>query len=145
MKNLFSTNVNSLKKLVNLFDEESVLKQTTILTALQALKLQGGKPLLHYYDLLIFICAYPANRQTKTLAEKELKRITAFARKNKNKKDILIENEGLPFANIITRFSPDFLGWLLQHKDVKVEFDSFYNPTLSLNSIKSTNNCRFKK
>ena len=135
MKNLFSTNVNSLKKLVNLFDEESVLKQTTILTALQALKLQGGKPLLHYYDLLIFICAYPANRQTKTLAEKELKRITAFARKNKNKKDILIENEGLPFANIITRFSPDFLGWLLQHKDVKVEFDSFYNPTLSLNNI----------
>ncbi|MEO8117534.1 MAG: hypothetical protein ABI653_07770, partial [Bacteroidota bacterium] len=135
MKNNFSTAINALKKIIDFFDEESIAQQKALLTSLHAMKLQGGKPLVHYYDLLIFICAYPANRPLKSLAEKELNRIAVFARQHKDSKDVLIENEGLPFANIITRFSPDFLNWLLQHKDLKVEFDSFYNPTLSLNNI----------
>ncbi len=108
MKHNSSTAINSLEKIFNFFDEESIQKKIALLTALRDMKLPAGKELLHYYDLLIFLCAYPANRQSKTIAEMELKRIAAFARKNKNSKKILLENEGLPFANTITRFSPDF-------------------------------------
>ncbi len=135
MKHNFSTTIQALEKIINIFDEVSTLKKTTLLSALQAIKLPGGKQLLEYYDLLIFLCAYPADRKSKILAEKELKRLADFCKKNKDTQSVLIENEGLPFANTVTRFSPDFLGWLLQHKDLQVEFDSFYNPSLSLNEI----------
>ena len=135
MKKSFSTAINSLKETVYFFDEESISKKTTSLKTLAALPLPGGEQVLHYHDLLLFMCAYPSSQQTKVLAEKELKRIATFGKQKQHTKKALIENEGLPFANTITRFSPDFLSWLLQHKDLRVDFDSFYNPSLSLNNI----------
>ncbi len=135
MKNNFSTTINSLKQIIDFFDEESILKKTASLKALGAMPLPGGKQVLNYHDLLLFMCAYPTSQRSKTLAEKELKRIAAYGKQHKDTKKALIENEGLPFANTITRFSPDFLSWLLMHKDLQVDFDSFYNPSLSLNDI----------
>ncbi len=135
MKHHFSTSVNALNKIVNLFDEESMVKKTALLTALSAMPLPAGKQVLAYHDLLLFTCAYPGSKKLQNLAEKELKRIAAHGKQYKNTNKALIENEGLPFANTVTRFSPDFLRWLLEHKDLRVAFDSFYNPSLSLNDI----------
>lgn len=135
MKHYFSNTLNSLKKVIYLFDEDSILKKTTLLKALSAMPLPVGAKLLDYHDLLLFMCAYPSNLQSKKQADKELKRIATYGRQHQNSDKALIENEGLPYATTITRFSPDFLGWLLLHKDLKVLFDSFYNPTLSLNDI----------
>ncbi|MEO7049139.1 MAG: hypothetical protein ABI091_27790 [Ferruginibacter sp.] len=135
MKNNFTTTVNSLKKIIDLFDEESIFKKTVLLKGLATMPLPGGEQVLHYHDLLLFMCAYPSSPQSKLLAEKELKRIAAYGKQHKDSKKALPENEGLPFANIVTRFSPDFLSWLLLQKDLKVEFDSFYNASLSLNNI----------
>jgi hypothetical protein len=135
MTNNFSTTVNSLKKVIDFFDEGSILKKTVLLKALVAIPLPGGEKMLAYHDLLLFMCAYPTSPQSKMLAEEELKRIAAYGKQYQGSKKALIENEGLPFANIITRFSPDFLSWVLLRKDLKVEFDSFYNPSLSLNNI----------
>lgn len=135
MKNNFSATINYLKQIVGLFDEESNLKKTGFLKTLSALPLPDGEYMLSYHDLLLFMCAYPGSKQSKLLAEKELKRIAAYGKQHQNTKKALAENEGLPFANIVTRFSPDFLGWLLTNKDLRVDFDSFYNPSLSLNDI----------
>jgi hypothetical protein len=135
MKKSFSTAINSLKEIIYFFDKESILQKTNSIKKLAAIPLPGGEQVLHYHDLLLFMCAYPSSKLTKTLAEKELKRIATFGKQNKDTKKALIENEGLPFANTITRFSPDFLSWLLQHKDLRVDFDSFYNPSLTLNHI----------
>ncbi len=135
MKQHFSNTMNALKKIVNLFDEESLVKKITLLSRLGALPLPSAKQVLLYHDLLLFTCAYPGSPQLSKLAEKELKRIAAHGKQHSQTNKALLENEGLPFANTVTRFSPDFLSWLLLHQDVAVEFDSFYNPTLSLNDI----------
>lgn len=135
MQNKFSSTFNSLKQIINHFDEESMLKKTVSIKALSGMLLPQGKQVLHYHDLLLFMCAYPANQQLKKLAERELKRIAAYGKQHQDTNKALIENEGLPFSNTVTRFSPDFLSWLLMHKDLQVGFDSFYNPSLSLNDI----------
>ncbi len=137
MNSNFSSPLKSLARAANKFDEESVSSKTVLLNRLAGIHLPGGKLLLQYYDLLLFICAYPNDAHTLSLAEKELKRIARYAKQNKAGGKILPENEGLPFAKIVTRFSPDFLQWLCLHKDLDVIFDSFYNPSLSLNDILS--------
>lgn len=134
MKNRFLHYFKILEQLVGKFDKSTNHIKKDLLSTLNKTDLPGEKYILQYHDLLIFICAYPGDAQTKQLAEEELKRITIFAKQHALNK-IYPENEGLPFANTVTRFSPDFLNWLTQHKDLKVEFDSFYNPTLSLNDI----------
>jgi hypothetical protein len=135
MKSNFSTPLDSLTKVANQFDEKAAQLKTGLLNRLSSMDLPGGQKLLQYHDLLLFICAYPNDPQTLQLAEKELKRITVHAKKHKDSEKILPENEGMPYAKIVTRFSPDFLQWLCGHEDLKVEFDSFYNPSLSLNDI----------
>ena len=135
MKNNFLSGISSLKKIINQFDEESVQKKSTLLISLSMLALPTGKKIIEYHDLLLFMCAYPASVQSKIITEKELKRIAGYAKQYQNTNKELPENEGLPFAKIVTRFSPDFLAWLLLQKDIKIEFDSFYNPSLSLNEI----------
>ncbi len=106
--------------------------KVAFLSSLGKMALPVGNALLQYHDLLLFLCAYPDNAALKKLAEKELKRMAVFARKNGKK---LPYNEGLPFTYVLTRFSPDFLRWLINHEDIRVEFDSFYEPGLTLNEV----------
>ena len=135
MKDKFIPILNSLHGIANKFDDISTQPKAAMLKALGTMALPEAKYILQYHDLLIFLCAYPDNVIISRLAEKELKRIAAYAKKNRHGKNKLTDNEGLPFTNIVTRFSPDFLQWLLQHPDLKVEFDSFYEPSLPLNDI----------
>jgi hypothetical protein len=135
MKNKFSLSVNSLLRIVNQFDDDANIKKKEFLSSLSSLPLPGGKNILAYHDLLLFLCAYPADPQLQKQAEKELKRIAQYGKKIKSTKNAFAENEGLPFSNTVTRFSPDFLSWLILHNDLQVEFDSFNNPSLSLNDI----------
>jgi hypothetical protein len=135
MKDTFSQSVLSLAKIANQFDAAANILKKKILNSLSSRALPVGKNILPYHDLLLFLCAYPADKQLKQMAEKELKRIVLFGRKIRSTKNAFAENEGLPFSNTVTRFSPDFLSWLLLHTDLQVEFDTFYNPTLSLNDI----------
>ncbi|MEO6670367.1 MAG: hypothetical protein ABIN36_12875 [Ferruginibacter sp.] len=135
MKDKFLTALNSLYGIANQYNEESTQAKATLLAALSIMQLPVAKYISKYHDHLLFLCAYPDNEKISRLAEKELKRITVHAKKNRHGKNSLPENEGLPYANILTRFSPDFLQWLLEHSDLEVEFDSFYDPVLPLNDI----------
>ncbi len=134
MKNTFSSSINFLESIANKFDHESIIAKKKIMQQISKLAFADGELVLRYHDLLMFLCAYPSSAAEKTIVEKELIRITSYAKKVKQT-DALPENEGLPFTNIVTRFSPDFLHWLIQHEDLKVGFDSFYNASLSLNDI----------
>lgn len=131
----FSKPFNALVKISGHYDAASNEAKIKLLAELSKSALPDGKQLLPYHDLLLFFCAYPADKKILNLAEKELQRIAALGKKLQNTKNAFPENEGLPFTTTITRFSPEFLYWLLQHKDLSVGFDSFYNPTLSLNDI----------
>ncbi|MFZ1528137.1 MAG: hypothetical protein WAT19_05260 [Ferruginibacter sp.] len=132
MKKNFSVVYKSLNQLAAIFDDTSAALKEEKLGYLTKMQLPLGNLLLLYHDLLLFLCAYPDNAGTKQLAEKELKRIAAHAKKHAAK---LPYNEGLPYTYILTRFSPDFLRWLIKHEDIRVEFDSFYEPGLNLNEV----------
>ncbi len=135
MSKKFSNALNALKLASVRFDELSGTQKAGLLNTLSATPLPTGKLLAVYHNLLLFLCAYPENEPLRVQAEKELKRVTAFLKKAKEHQRAELENTGLPFTNILTRFSPDFLHWLVQHKDLDVVFDSFYNSTLTLNEV----------
>jgi hypothetical protein len=135
MNRKFSTAHAKLSQIANAYNRESTLLKSALLGELYNMALPGGQALLAYHDLLLFLCAYPDNRAIQRLAEKGLRRIALYAKQHKGNDAVVPENEGLPFANTVTRFSPDFLRWLDGHKDLKVAFDSFYNPSLNLNAI----------
>lgn len=134
MKKSLATTLNALNDVVNQFGQDAAKTKASLITQLSSMDLQENQ-VLHYHDILLFLVAYPDNAAVKNLAEKELKRITTFAKKDSLGRKALPENEGLPYNKIITRFSPDFLQWLLQHEDIRVDFDSFFHPVLSLNDI----------
>lgn len=135
MKNNFLHLLDALPLIVNKYDDENTLLKKSILQKLCSINLPAEKGLANYHDILLFICAYPGNTSTRQLAEAELKRLASHLKKRKVHHKTIAENEGLPYTDIITRFSPDFLRWLLMHDDLHVEFDSFVDPSLSLNDI----------
>lgn len=131
----FLKTFNALVKISTEYNAVSAEAKLKLLSQLSNSSLPKEKQLIAYHNLLIFFCAYPANKNLLKLAQKELNRITVLGKQLQNSKESLPENEGLAFTNTVTRFSTQFLNWLLQHKDLTVEFDSFYNSSLSLNDI----------
>ena len=135
MKSDFNACLKKLKTVINKFDPESLAIQKQSIIDLCKIKLQVNKALLEYHECLLFICSHPNNRTVLNLVEKELKRITLFLKRSKKTASIYFENEGLPFSNTTTQFTPDFLAWLVKHKDITLHFDSFFDPTLTLNEV----------
>lgn len=135
MSRKFSAAFAQLSAIANHYDGASTLLKTGLLKQLLGMDLPSGQALLDYHDTLLFLCAYPNNPTLLRLAEKGLQQIARYAKQHKGNEKLVPENEGLPFAQTVTRFSPDFLRWLHGHKDITVAFDSFYNPSLNLNAI----------
>ena len=119
MKNKFVSSLHSLQKIATRYDEEVPLLKMGLLNTLSRLALPSGKHLLLYHDILLFFCTYPNQARLLKGSEKELKRIAAHLKKSNATKKSLNVNEGLPYADTVTRFSPDLLSWLLLQKDIR--------------------------
>lgn len=135
MKSKFASPFNTLRKIAFRFDKETGSLKIDLLQTLCKLALPLGKQLLQYHDLLLFICAYPSDPRLLKLSEKELKRIAAHFKKYSVTKKSIHINEGLPFTDTITRFSPDLLSWLVLQKDIAATFDSNPHPSLPINEV----------
>lgn len=135
MKNKFVSSLHSLQKIATRFDEQAGLLKTGLLNSLSGLALPSGKYLLRYHDILLFFCAYPQHARLLKLSEKELKRIAAHLKKSSATKKSLHVNEGLPYTDTITRFSPDLISWLSLQKDINAIFDSMPEPSLPINEV----------
>lgn len=127
--------LQAVKTSSNQFDEASQAMLARNMQQLKRMKLQNAKNLAFYHDLLLFIAAYPSNSKILFLAEKELERISKVFKNASKLSGRLPDNEGHPFRETITRFSPDFLAWLIQHDDLELAFDSFYKPNIDLNQL----------
>lgn len=62
MRSGFESNINSLKSLVNRFDEESNTQKITLLELLSKRKIVCNSILNEYVNALLFICAFPNNK-----------------------------------------------------------------------------------
>lgn len=135
-KDKFVRSLKLLKEIAANMDEEANLAKEDLLKTLGSMAFPAVRYLPVYHDSLMFLCAYPANSYLLRLAENELKRLTAYLKKNsRSLKITLPENSGLPYTETLTRFSPDSLGWLLKQKDFALHFDSFYDSRLTLNEV----------
>lgn len=134
MEKKFAVAVQSLKEIINAYGTEFIRLKLDLLSSLMKMPLPADKILAEYHDLLLFLRAYPDIELFAEAVDRELKRVTKHLKKTPAAKEAL-ENEGLPFTNVVTRFSPEFLKWLVQHKNLNVVFDSFYNPSLTLNDV----------
>jgi hypothetical protein len=95
----------------------------------------AGNDLIPYYETLLFILAYPDDEQLVAQAESELVRLTKLLKTNRKHKTSLYENSGMPFTEIVTRFSHDKVRWLFAHPDCDVSLHSFEDPAHHLNDV----------
>lgn len=137
MKLTFSSLLQESKLFCNRFDEDFQKLLLDKLKKLSRLTCNNPAELCSYHNLLMFISAYPGNAEIQLLAEKEFKRISNLCKRKSNIQKHLPVNEGLPYQQTTTRFTPDFLNWLKHHDDTRVTFDSFNDPALNLNEVLS--------
>lgn len=130
MSNTFGQKVKAFIKAASLPGTE---KKYQCLLQLKITPLAADKYLQRYHDALLFTCAFPSNKKIHRLAESELKRITAFLEKKKNKDAFL--NSGMPFTPYHSCFSHDFTHWLLQHRDCHIRLDQYKDASLDLNDV----------
>lgn len=135
MAGAFSNKVRAFRNAVQLGEDANKLKWH-FLQQLAALPLQADKTLIAYHEALLFTCAFPASKTIHTLAEKELKRITAFLKTKKTKPALI--NSGLPFTTYYSCFSHDGTRWLLSQQGpggCSVRLHSFKDASLELNDV----------
>ena len=83
-----------------------------LLAQLSKRKLAIGLHLAHYHDALLFIIAHPANHQQRSMAEKELSRISSRLKKASATARVPLANTGLPYTSMVSSYSHDCLAWL---------------------------------
>ena len=97
--------IHLLKKLRRSFDANSTQKKLSLLKGLSKKKTRN---LLDYHETLLFILAYPDNREISTLASRELKRVAELI---KNSKEV---PPGLLGSTINYSYTLPILNWLTQ-------------------------------
>ncbi len=135
MKRNINTLIKRLGALCNRFDDSSRIEKSSCLDQLSELPLKDPKALVNYAEILLFICAYPPDVDMHSRAERELARVTWFLKKNRKEAIKSLVNSGLPFTKYISSFSHDFLQWLIQHPELKIEIERFDNTGFTLNEV----------
>lgn len=122
-----------LKEVLFIYDIQAVYKKLELLNQLSSINLKLNT-LLEYHDCLLFISAYPENKAILKIAEKELNRIAQFAKHNGFKSNKL-NDTGLPFTSMITRFSCDALVDMIHQFKCHIAIDSFAKDGHDLNTL----------
>lgn len=117
------------------FDAQSATDCKALLKEAAKWKLKVGDELMEYADVLLFVLAYAPNVGLVQQAEKELKRISNFLKKATVREKQKLENSGLPFTPITTRFSHECCEWLQAHQEVNLEMHHFDEASKSLSEI----------
>ena len=139
MKNEFNYSVKKLRKIANRIDPDSNILKLSLLNELAQNKIEFTRILHTYYETLLFIMAFPPDKKTLALAEREVLRITGLLKKQPEKTKDQFENSGIPFSKYFASFSHDCTRWLISHPDCSVSLYSIENTLFDLNeSLKVT-------
>lgn len=114
-------------------DALNVAQLAETLRKCAATPLQNGKGLLSYVECLQFIYVYAADSHIQKAVLQEMSRVATFLKKSDVKDDET--NSGLPFRPVSTRFSLDFLNWLLDRRDVSVRLSAVNETSVTLNEV----------
>lgn len=135
MKKSFDTAVQDLHDVSHRFDSDANARKLQLLQGLRTRSLTSSKGLPLYHHTLLFISAHPPNRALLAIVEGELRRLAAFMKQHRTGQAAHLQNEGLPFADTVTRFSHDCLRWLLEHPHCRVRVEPIGEPTIDYNAL----------
>lgn len=113
-----------LTEVVSRYDDQSISALKNDLRQLKSLTLPQNQSLGKYNNILIFICAHPADAEVLKLAEGELHRIATHFKKLSLKNKERWINSGLPYTEIVSNFSMDLVSWMIK-QNFKVELNGF--------------------
>lgn len=135
MKFNFNRQVKKLRDVISRFDPESNRLRLSLINEIAQNKILYTAILTTYYESLLFIMAFPPDKKTLDLAEREVRRITALLKKQPQKVKELFINSGIPFSGYGGSFLHDFLRWLLSNPDATVSINSIDNTLFDLNEV----------
>lgn len=134
MKSSFHHQLAQLISVAYQFGDSSSTQKINSLRSLQKLQWKNTIELNQYHEVLMFTMAHPETPVIRQIAGKELKRIAAFIQKNKSTR-IALQDSGLPFTMMVTRYSHDLLVWLNTLKECRISIETFDNEGERLNTL----------
>lgn len=133
----FAALAGALRKLLGRFDADSVTHQRALVRALAVAPLPRGAALVTYHDALLFLAAHPFDDAMAHDVERGMARIERFLKSQPRGQAPVKawEDQGMPWVDIVTRFSHDTTRWLLTHPMLDVGIECIDEPRASYNDV----------
>ncbi len=129
------TLLHTFKNVLYQYGAEGAAQKQQLLKQLSRVPLNVNSDLQEYHEALLFLQAYPDNAAIEKQTWRELNRITAFLRSSSAAQRKKLDESGLPFTGMITRYSPELLSLLEADPECTLELDSFDSAPHSLNRV----------
>ena len=107
------------------FDADGHRAKREALDALARAALAETDALLACHDSLLFLCAHPSDAAMRRAVQAQLQRLCAFLRPRRGRHAQRLQEQGLPFVEMTSRFTHDCVRWLMVHPHCRIALDSF--------------------
>lgn len=131
----FAPLFRQLQSIVFLFDADSLLRKSALLSSLHRTQLPAANKIKPYHETLLFMAAHPSGPKELAMVNHELERIGKLCKRASHKERKGIVNSGLPYTSTQTHFSHDFLLQLMADPDLKIQLQSMDEEALDWNGF----------
>lgn len=106
------------------------------LAAVASTALRHGAALTRYHDCLLYLLAHPSDAALLRAVQAELARLARFLRERRGRHSDALNDQGLPWVDLVMTFSHDATRWLENHPFCRQRIDSFdAQAPLDLNAV----------
>lgn len=116
--------IHQLFSIRNQYGQKNSTQKLNLLRSLAGLQVTGKKALQSYYDLLLFLIAYPDNRAVYELASQSLQQLESYIQSHKKIKDSLF-NSGITQTQLCAAFSFEIVKWIKKNHREDIRLSSF--------------------
>jgi hypothetical protein len=138
---LTSAKVSGLREIANSFGSPYTENKKELLLQFSAQAIRDGKVLKEYHDCLLFLVAYPENKELLDLTNKELERVSEIASNIMKGRNSLFKKQlfgtGIVHSQLQAAFTFDLVKWLVTEYPGQVNFNSFGAETEKVKEILS--------
>lgn len=127
--------VDHLARSAARFDAAAHADKHAALQRVSKLALRTDVTLLRWHELLLFLRAHPTDARLLALVESELARLAVFLQARRHEIPDALHNQGLPFADTMTRFTHDCVRRLLDHPHGRITPDAAIDANFDLNAV----------
>lgn len=122
--NQSATLITELYTLRNQYGNANSSRKLYLLNNITLNSLISKKAILLYYDVLLFLLAYPDNQSIYKQAKKSLQELEAFVGSSENRQYQLY-NSGITKSTVCAAFSFEIVKWLRKYRPNDIRLESF--------------------